>query len=45
MLNFNAIEHSNLVLTRANLIYKMDANEISEKICWLQSKIKIKTND
>lgn len=45
MLNFNAIEHSNLVLTRENLIYKMAANETSEKICWLQSKIKIQTND
>lgn len=45
MLNFNAIEHSNLVLTSGNLIYKMAANEISEKISWLQSKIKIKTND
>lgn len=45
MLNFNAVEHSNLVLTSENLIYKMAANEISVKICWLQSKIKIKTND
>lgn len=43
MLNFNAVEHSNLVLTSENLIYKMAANEISEQICWLQSKIKIKT--